>query len=205
MVSVSRFRGRGAAWVATVVATTFLSGCFAHEPPMMSAPPPEATASPDGTALSGTFDDGIREGEEAAEDHTVAGYFVLGAITAPLIVLCIIGLANSKGGSGGGGGCGGGSSSSSVGPGVVVVPQYLPSNAQYRTNDYVTGYNQGYERRLDERQGHAFAYGLVTGAAITILGVVLWVSQDNRQKQLENEAGNHASAGGRRGGAVLEF
>ena len=201
---LSRVRGRGAAWVATIVATTFLSGCFAHEPPMMSAPPPSPATAPDGTTLTGTFDEGVREGEEAAEGHSVAGYFVLGAITAPLVVLCIIGLANSKGG-GGGGSCGGGGGGGSVGTGVVVVPQYLPANATYRTNDFVTGYNQGYEQRLDQRQGHAFAYGLVTGAAITIVGIVLWVSQDNRQKKLENEAGNHASAGGRRGQPLLEF
>ena len=167
---------------------------------MMSAPPSSPGASPDGTALSGTFDEGLREGEEAAEGHSVAGYFVLGAVTAPLVVLCVIGLANSKGDSGG---CGGGGGS--VATGVVVAPQYLPSNASYRTNDFVTGYNQGYEQRLDQRQGHAFAYGLVTGAAITIVGIVLWVSQDNRQKKLENEAGNHASAGGRRPGALFEF
>lgn len=174
---------------------------------MMSAPPQQPTTSPEGAALSGTFDEGLQEGAEAAEDHSVAGYFVLGAVTAPLIVLCVIGLANSKGsGSGGGGSCGSGGSSSSVGSGVVIVPQYLPTNASYRTNDFVTGYNQGYESRLDERQGHAFAYGLVTGAAISIVGIVLYISEDNRRKELEQEAGNHATAGGRRrGGAIFEF
>lgn len=170
-----------------------------HDGPPSAAP----TTAPDGTPLSGTYDDGAREGEVAAEQEVVAHYFVLGAVTAPLIVLCIIGLANSKGGSGGG--CGSGGSSVAAG-GAAVAPRYLPENASYRSPEYIDGYNQAYETRLDQRQGTAFGFGFLTGALLSAAAIGLYLMQENNRDKVENEAGQHMTAGGgRRGGALFEF
>lgn len=193
---LSLVRGRGAAWVAALTATAFLSGCFSHHAPMHDGPPAAGpSAAPDGTPLSGSYDDGAREGEQAAEGEVVAHYFVLGAVTAPLIVLCVIGLANSKGGSGGG--CGGGGGSVAAG-GVAVAPRYLPPNAAYRSPEFNDGYNQAYESRLNQRQGTAFGFGFLTGAVLSALAIGLYLSQENNRDNVENEAGQHMTAGGGR-------
>ena len=199
-----------ATWIATILSVAvFASGCFSHHRESMyddlerrvDAQTPGM--SPDGTPLSGNYDDGVREGEEAAEDANVAGYFALGVVTAPLVVLCIVALANSKGG--GGGDCnGGGGGGVSSGGAVVVAPQYLPPDHQHRTTEFVTGYNQGYESRLNQRQGSAFGFGFLTGAVISAVGVGIWLSMENNREKTEDEIGNHATAGaGRRG--LIEF
>jgi hypothetical protein len=191
---LSLVRGSGAAWIAALTATTFLSGCFSHQAPHHDGPPAAGpSAAPDGTALSGSYDDGAREGEAAAEGEVVAHYFVLGAVTAPLIVLCIIGLANSKGG--GGGGCGSGGTVAAGG--ATVAPRYLPPNASYRSPEFNDGYNQAYESRLNQRQGTAFGFGFLTGAVISAVGIGIYLSQENNRDNVEDEAGQHMTAGGR--------
>jgi hypothetical protein len=197
------------AWIATLVSVAFLSsGCFSHHRESMyddlerkvDAPP--AGMSPDGTPLTGNYDDGVRDGELAAEDANVTGYFVLGAVTAPLVVLCIVAAASSKGG--GGGDCGGGGGGVSTGgTAVVVAPQYVPVDARYRTTEFVTGYNQGYETRLNQRQGTAFGFGFLTGAVISAIGVGIWLSMENNREETEDEIGNHATSTRRRG--LIEF
>lgn len=200
---------QGSAWISTIVSVAFLSsGCFSHHRESMyddlerSVEAPPTGMSPDGTPLTGNYDDGLREGEEAAEDANVAGYFVLGAVTAPLVVLCIVAAANSKGGGGGDCGGGGGGVSTGGGTAMVVAPQYVPPDARYRTTEFVTGYNQGYESRLNQRQGTAFGFGFLTGAVISAIGVGVWLSMENNREETEEEIGNHSTST-RRG--LIEF
>ena len=214
-------RMHGAAWIATITSVAFLStGCYlgprssSNRPyyddverkvDAAAAAPVQPGMSPDGTPLTGNYDDGIRMGEEAAEDANVAGYFALGFVTAPLVVLCIVALANSKGGGGGDcGGGGGGSVGGGSGGAVVVAPTYVPIDASYRTNEYITGYNQGYESRLNQRQGSAFGFGFLTGAVVSAIGIGIWLSVENNRDKTEDEIGNHATSGGGKPG-LIEF
>ena len=193
-----RLNGRAAQWIAVLTASAFLNGCFAHHPVMETAPPAPGTA-PDGSPLSGNYDDGLRDGEAAAEAKTVAGYVVLGAIAAPLLVLCIVAAAGGGGGGGNVGNCGGGG-----GGGGGSSTRVVPMDASYRTDAYLSGYHEGYNNRLDQRQENAFLGGFLAGLLITG-GILAFLYFDDQQRdQTEDELGNHATAG-RRGGVLLEF
>lgn len=193
-----RIRGGAASWIAVLTASAFLNGCFAHHPVMEPAPPPPGTA-PDGSPLTGTYDDGLRDGEAAAEAKTVAGYVVLGAITAPLIVLCIVAAAGGGGGGGNVGSCGGG------GSGGGTSTRVVPMDAGYRTDAYLSGYHEGYHNRLDQRQENAFLGGFLAGLLITG-GILAFLYFDDAQRdRTEDELGNHATAAPRRGAPLLEF
>ena len=82
----------------------FVSGCAAHRPGEMGPDVP-ATA-PDGSPLTGSYDEGVTEGQHDANGRIVAGWFVVGAVSAPLVLVCFA-TAAVLGGGVSGGGCNG--------------------------------------------------------------------------------------------------
>lgn len=202
LLGVARRRG-AVSWVAIVTATLFLNGCCMRttaydvsriDPP--SAPPPGGYSQPAGT---GTYEDGVRDGESDAEHAagTVAGYFVLGVITAPLLVLCLVAAAGGGGGGGNIGNCGGGGGSFSSGH------RHTPPDMDVRSSAYLDGYDQGYRSRIEDKRENAFLFGFLTGVAIVAVGVAIVLVSADQQDRVENETANHMTAGGKRRGAVL--
>jgi hypothetical protein len=81
-----------------------------------------------------------------------------------------------------------------------------PPGAQTRTPEYVDGYNEGYQARIEKRRENAFIGGLVGGLAILALGVLILAIDSERRENLEGETSEHATAGGRsRGAPLLRF
>lgn len=184
-------------WIAIVTATAFLNGCCMR--PMAPVGGPPQTWSDAG---SGTYQDGVRDGEGDAERDVagVAGYFLLGTITAPLLVLCVLAAAAS--GSPGGGNFGNCSGGGSI---ETHSHRHLPPAYTSRSHDYIDGYNQGYESRMNQRKDSAFLFGFLTGLVIVAVGVAIVVANEEQQDRVETGAGNHMTAGKRRGATLFEF
>ena len=192
-------RREAVGWIAIVTATAFLNGCCmrttAYDVSRID-PPPGGHPQPSGT---GTYEEGVRDGESDAEHSTgaVAGYFVLGVVAAPILVLCIAAAASGGSSGGGGGNCGGGGGEFSSGD------RYRPMDARGRSNAYLDGYDQGYRSRIEDRRENAFMIGFLTGIVLVAVAVAIVVVSEEERDRVESETGSHMTAGGKRRGAVL--
>lgn len=192
-------------WITVLAAVALLSGCGLPGP-MRHATPlgPWPETAPDGSPLTGTFEEGVSAGSEAAREPSTVGNYFGGVMTPFALPLCVIGATTFAV-------CmASGAPISSVTdedePPTPTRDRELPENAKSRTPAFLEGYDKGYSNTLAVRRRNAHAAGFWTTMGIVAIGAVYYstLEPDGRRELLGRE--ESATSGQRpRGATLLEF
>lgn len=202
------------AWIAVLTAVALTSGgAFAHAQPRESEPPP--AVAPEGTALTGTFDEGLRLGEQQARESPVGGAFTLGFATLFILPVCAVGttlvMVTAAGVCVPNGPIDSSKSSESEKAEEPKEPEErdLPADWRERTPEFLKGYDTAYEEIFYRRQKNAVAGGFWTAVAIVGASVLYYRSLEPNERRDLSRRGEFATSGsastGPHGAVLVEF
>jgi len=189
--------------LVAVLAGLMVSGCYIQQqpigpppadaapppPPPSGYPPPPPPANGYGYGPS-EYQRGLEDGRAAGLRTPVVGYaalgFVLGLVVAPVCLVLI-----AAGGGGGSGDCGSGSCY--TGDDNVPVPMG-PEGPVAGSGDYRAGWQKGWSEAVRPRRQSAETVGFITGVAVALAAVVIYLSVAANRDNLQNHSGAATAA-----------